>query len=122
MREFSKNDYRQYHQWFIDRALHPPKQEHLPPTGFIIDGVAAGFLIKTDAHMAILDYYATNPKADSKSRHEALEEITSELIVLASKMKFKAIKVGTCFEDIKERAIKHGFRNLGEYTVLIRGV
>jgi len=120
MRPWLKSDYGQYSQWFIARALTPPPQDCLPPIGVIIDNVAAGFLVKTDAKVAMIEHVVTNPRAESELREQALNEINDELSFLAKKAGFKYLYGDTNFKEISDRAHRYGFKSIGKFDHFIK--
>lgn len=117
LRKYSKHDYLTFCEWFFKRQMKPPVAYILPPVGMIVDGVGAGFLIETNCHVAMLDFFITNPDASAESRHEALEQITSSLIFYAAANDYKFIRADSSIESIQERAIARGFKKSGEYSV-----
>lgn len=122
IRPWSSSDYGNYCQWFILRALKPPPAEALPATGFIVDNVAAGFLIKTDCKVAIIEHVATNPKSDGQDREKALNEIFNELQFVAKKSGFKYLFGNTLFKEIADRGERYGFQNIGKYDNFMKGI
>lgn len=102
--------------WFCARGLNPPDESLFAPTGFIVDNIAAGFVYFTDAPIAIIDGYISNPNVDSKTRSNALDEITKALIKAASERQKHVIKCDSKLEAIKQRASKHGFKYSGSYA------
>lgn len=92
-----------------------PPRSLFPRSGFIISGVAAGFLYFTDSAVGIIDCYISNPDTDSKTRSDALDAITLALIGFARFHGVKLIKCDTKLEVIKTRALGHGFRATGSH-------
>lgn len=90
-----------------------------PSHGLIEPNVAAGFLYCTDSCVAVLDCYISNPESDSHSRDLALDEITKGLIKIAKSMGYTEIKCDTQLSAIKTRAIKHGFKSLGQFELFV---
>lgn len=115
VRPWSNSDYGKYCQWFITRAMVAPPAQCLPAVGFIVDDVAAGFLIQTDCKVAIIEHVTTNPKADGEDREKALNEIFNELQFVARKKGFKFLFGNTRFEEIAKRGERYGFKEIGKY-------
>lgn len=93
-----------------------------PPTGFIVDEIAAGFLYLTDAAVAVIDCYVSNPASDKERRDAALDAITNALLDVAKTKKIKLVKCETQIEAIKSRAIKHGFFLVGPHDIFMKRI
>ncbi len=122
MRTFTMNDYKELCGWFRKRNFQTPPAIFLPPTGLITPDVAAGFLIRTDCNIGILDFFITNPDAGSHVRAEALEEIARKLILDAQWAGIKAIKCDSKFENIKRLANRLNFTYLGDSSAFFKGL
>ena len=97
--------------WFNARGLKVPK---LPPTGFMVDGVAACFLTKTDSGVALLEAYVTNRLASPQDRDAALDVLTTELIHEARDCGFTSLIAITTDMGLCARAVeRHGFTYVG---------
>lgn len=88
----------------------------IPTYGLFVPRVAAGFLIATDCNLGILEFFVTNPKAQPMMRDIALDKITSGLIKYGESIGITNFKADTQITRIKERAEKHGFKYLGEFS------
>ncbi len=120
MRKFSESDYQQVHEWFQRRNMKTPSVSMLPKTGFIIDGIAVGFLIKTDTEVGILDFFCSNPLVDTLNRLEALDEIAFGLSLHAKQCGIKQLICTTRFENIKQIASKQGFHYAGDFSTFFK--
>lgn len=94
----------------------------LPPLGFIVPNVAAGFLCRTDSKVAFLDCYISNPESFEETRDEALDSITEHLLRAAFHSGFKKVIALTNVPAIVNRAQRFGFSNKMEFTFLVREV
>lgn len=120
MRRYLHGDYSQITDWFARRKVPPPRQELLPAAGVIVEHVAVGFLIATDANIGILDYFCTNPDAEDEDRLNALESIGRVLIAMSRAAGMKAIACNTQFSNIKKMALNQGFVSTGEYSSFVK--
>lgn len=112
-------DFDELGRWYLARWGSVPHKSLFPPIGFIVEGIAAGFLYLTDSSIAIIDGYISNPETDSKTRSDALNAITEALIGFAKNRGIMRLKCATQSEAIKKRAESHGFKCIGTYTTLI---
>lgn len=108
-------DFDEVGKWVEVRGGSLPNRDLFPPTGFIVDGIACGFIYFTNSSVCILDCYLSNPFTDKELRDEALNLITTELIKYAKSHGCKLLKCDTKLDVIKKRALKHGFKPLGAY-------
>jgi len=116
MRAFEKKDYAILCHWCWLRDKPSPPEWAVPDTGFIVDHVAAGFLILTSNGCAILDFYVSNPNSNKDERDKALDLITEELIEAAREVGVRLLVCSSRSEAIKVRAMKHGFKLSGLYA------
>lgn len=122
VRRYKAKDYEDICGWFRDRNLNPPTPKQLPKNGAIVDGVACGFLFITDADFAYIDFYIANPKIEKEQRQKALQLVTEQLIEWAKFMEFSLIMANTQFNSIEQLALTNGFENIGQYSVLMKGL
>lgn len=108
-------DFDELGRWYLARWGSVPHKSLFPPIGFIVEGIAAGFLYLTDSSIAIIDGYISNPETDSKTRSDALNAITEALIGFAKSHGVKRLKCDSQSEAIKKRALSHGFTLVGVY-------
>lgn len=108
-------DFDEIKRWFGMREFRFPDKSIFPKTGFIVDGVAAGFIYFTDSSVAIIDFYISNPDTDPDTRSDALNAVTEALIKSAIFNRCKIIKCDTKLEAVRQRALDHGFDALGTY-------
>lgn len=112
-------DFDEISRWFDVRGKTMPHRSLFPSTGFIVNGIAAGFVYFTDSNVAIIEGYISNPHVDSKTRSNALDIITAELLMKAKSSGYKLLKCDTQLEAIKIRAKKHGFKPVGSYESFV---
>lgn len=105
-------DFDEISKWAEARSLDMPDKKYFPKTGFIVNGIAAGFIYYTDSPIAIIDCYLSNPGSLKEDRDKALDLITEELIKNAVFHKCLMIKCDTGLESIKKRALKFGFNSV----------
>lgn len=108
-------DFHEIERWFDKREMKYPTRAIFPQVGFIVDNIACGFLYFTDSSVAFIDGYVSNPESDKYERGEALDMITNELIKMAIFHKCKMIIGDSKIDQIKHRALKHGFKDSGKH-------
>lgn len=116
MRNFQLRDYETICDWMSRREVKPLPMEFLPKTGLIEEGIAAGFLISTDANIGILDFFCSNPWASKTERMNALGDIASTLISTALVVGMRSLICNTKYANIKQIANQKNFTYLGEYS------
>lgn len=112
-RYFAEKDIDQIQDWLSQRNLPAIPGDYLPVSGFIVEGVAVGFILFTNSSLGIFDYFISNPKADLKDRSQAISDITESLLLLAKTSGCKAIKCSTRVDSIEEKARHFGFQETG---------
>jgi hypothetical protein len=117
---YSHGFYPEVASWFTARSLPIPSHHSLPTNGFIVPGVAAGFLYLTDSDVSILDCFISNPKTTEVERDEALDSIAHHLIACASLHDTKILICNTTLKAIKDRAVFLGFTDTGTHFALAK--
>ena len=103
-------------RWLARRGRSEVKLCDLPHTGYLVPGVAVGFVRECEGGYGIVDSLVSNPLASSKARNAAFNAIYKEIL---SNPKFKTLIGFTIDEGALVRAKTLGFREIA-YTVLSR--
>lgn len=119
-RAFAEADYAELARWFKAHRLAVPKLERLAPTGFIVEGVAAGFAYICDGRIAVLEHFISSPDASAEERDAALDEITERLFAQAQARGCWAAIGTTQLNAMRARAERHGMRDFGQYHYLLK--
>lgn len=110
MRQFNlHDDYSDINAWFHERKGEYFPVKFLSGTGFIVPGVAVGFLIRTDANVGILEPFVSNPHAPEKERDEALNKILKKLVDHAKSLGYRAVFGFSTAQTMIDRALKQDF-------------
>lgn len=122
MRPFAPQDLDELNRWYAARGLPLVPLSALPAIGVVVDGVAAGFLYRTDSDIALLDGYVTNPAAGGRARRAAFDAIVEEL-VRAAKCAGARRVIGMAASGGVSRAVDQlGLRFIGLYSMHAREV
>ncbi len=117
VRRFKQTDIASVNKW-LRRHGHPIAQpDGIPATGFIVPGVAVGFVRDCETGVGMIDSYASNSLVSSETRHRALETITKELL----KLPFKYFITMTADRGLAHRFQVHGLQLMPGYAWLAKG-
>lgn len=119
IRPFKKEDISTINEWEMGWELNTSSIDHYPETGFIVEGVCAGFLYKTDSSICFIDGYISNPKSDKKERKKALDLITRALL-WSAKENFSTCVVYTQNPSIRNRFLDNDFKPKGNHLMLVK--
>lgn len=122
IKQFEESDLKEIASWYRARNIPIPDADMIPSVGFIIPGIAAGFLIRTDVKLAIIGDFISNSQTSSEERSEALDRIASALCSEAKLLGFKYVTCSTQLGSIEQRAKKFKFRYLGTFLSYFREV
>lgn len=106
MRQFLASDIATRDAWLAARNVSRPMAN--PPFGFIVDGVACGFLVETTSDFALIDDVVTNPAASSADRHAALELILDALTEVARDRSIPFCVINASDPSIVARCLSRG--------------
>lgn len=120
-RKFYRTDMEQVNEWYAYRQKPVFPHSMVPGTGFIVDGVCAGFLYRSDSGMCWLDSFISNPLVPAAERAKALDAVTDALIQCAIDDGFSMIVAMTKSEAIRVRCKRYGFKGMGNFDMFVRG-
>lgn len=118
-RKYNDEDFEAIDSWYKSRGSKASK-DLLPKIGFIVPGVAAGFLMQTDTGCCILEPFIANRYTDKAERHSALDAIMRDLIYEAKTLGFSRIFGFSSNEPMIARSLKHGFVIVEESTTVVK--
>lgn len=89
----------------------------------MVDDVAAGFMVETDARYCLFEYFVCNPAANHENRYIAFNQIMESLCELAKDKGYDMIlgmtEIGFNSNSTLMRVIKNqGFTPLGKMSVV----
>lgn len=112
-----KSDIVSINKW-LERWGHPlATSEQLPARGYIVPGVAAGFIRDCETGMGMIDSYVSNSLVSSASRNKALNIITEKLL----SEPFTHFITMTANDGLVKRFLEHGMIAAPQYLWLVKG-
>lgn len=120
IRKFNPEDYGQVMGWAADMEVGCPSLDALSDIGFIVDDTAVGFLYLTNSSVGLLEGFMANPKSDKNDRDSAINWITLNLLDVAKVKGVKLLKCETKLETVISRAFNFGFKEIGQFRVLLK--
>lgn len=117
IRRYEPGDLEEMNRWYAARALALVTAGQLPTVGFIVPGVAAGFLYRTDSSLGFLDGFISNPEAPAHRRAAALLEIGA---CLEQAFTGKHLLVYTAHNGIARWSREHDFAARGSHTLFVK--
>jgi hypothetical protein len=101
----------------------PFQRDVLPPTGVVVGGIVAAFLMKTDASVAYIDNIISDPTSDAEARSLALDAAIEALTAEAVWSGFGLVVCVTGVPTLARTLRAHGWTSLaGEASYLARRV
>ena len=98
--------------------MPPIPVSSLPENGYLVQGLAAGFLYKTDCDIALIENFISNPDSPWADRQAALDAVTLALVACAKSNGFRHVMALTTSQAIYARATRLGFSPNGAFEVL----
>lgn len=117
---YKPQHYEMVNDWFKSRKGDSIPEQFLAPTGFIVPGVAVGFLIKTDCNVCFFEPFISNPKATTELRIKALDEIVTMLEREAANLGYRFVYGLATAPTMLEHGKNHGWVNIGNHTVIVK--
>lgn len=116
LRAFSLADLPEVNGWLKEHGMLPLEPKDVPAAGYIVPGVAAGFLLQAEARVCFLEGFVSNPSVPSVPRNEALDEIVRSLVTLAGRLEFEKVLFITKEPGLLRRGKLHGFVHANDYA------
>ncbi len=89
----------------------------LPTSGFVVGGIAVGFVYLTNSALAFMDGFMTDPDSDKATRSKALDMLLNALFDEARELGYKAVAGTTSAQPLADRLAQHGFNVIaGSYA------
>lgn len=108
-------------KWLHFYDAEPIEPDFLPPTGFVVEGLAMGFLYRSDTKMAQIETLVANVYAPVEERDMATDLVVTALIEEARAAGFRTLVGTTKLDAVVKRALKHGFTvDDGPYRLVTR--
>lgn len=116
VRPFRPSDLKSVNKW-LTRHGHPKTQpSDIPSKGFIVPGVAVGFVRDCETGVGMIDSYVTNSLCSRETRHSALEAVTKKIL----EQPFKYFITMTADDGLVSRFKNHGLTGLPQYLWLAK--
>lgn len=110
IRPFIKSDHITVCRWWKAHNFTALTLATLPTTGFIIDGVCAGFLYSTDSDFCLLEWVISNPEISKEERAKGLDLLIDTLLETAKEKGFRLVFSTLEHPKLIQRYEDHGFQ------------
>jgi hypothetical protein len=120
IRRVRPRDFDAVNDWYTRRGIRPVNDGVLPEVGFIVEGVAAGWLMQTDSDICLFEGVITNPDAPSEARDRAINLLLSTLKKTGDELGFKRFVAFTEVPSIGERLAVDGFSFQGTLHLFVK--
>jgi hypothetical protein len=112
-------------QWLTKHSFPLPPEHLLPTTGFIVEGIACGFLYCTNSSFGLLEWVFSNPKRSKEERTQAIdlifklvEETSSNLGITAL---FSAASIPAYAKILERNGFNETDKNVSHYIKTLGG-
>ncbi len=112
IRSITKNDIQTIRNWGSDQKWALPKDSDLPPTGFLVEGVCACWIFKTDGSLALLEPLVGNPAISKEKRSEGLNRLFETVVKWSKDQGFKHLMAMSEHPELIKRGATFGFKPL----------
>lgn len=109
-------------KWYEQWGWNPKSMLMLPPTGLIIENIAALFIYYTNCSTCFLDGFISNKETSKEDRDKALNTLFTYTIEEVKKHGVKYMVGTTRQPPVENRVEQFGFQLLGPYTMFMRAV
>ena len=96
-------------KWTRFYELNPLPLQFLPQSGFVVEGVAMGFMYRTDSKMALIENLSANPMIPRQTATRGLDAVVTAIAEEGRALGFEVLIGYTNVEAVIQRALRHGF-------------
>lgn len=121
IRPVEPSDLPEINTWYRKMEQPTMMADLMPPQGFFIPGVAAGFLIRTSTNVAILEGLIANPEADKEYRRLGIDKVVDSLLTATKVSGIRLVLVMTEHPRVKQMCEDKGFTLQKGLEVWVRG-
>ena len=121
IRDFKLSDLHEVNEWFAKRQLTALDETLIPQTGFIIPGMGAVFMYRTDSSFCLVENLITNPLTTQKERRMAIDELLKAVAIAAHEQGFKKVIGLSKNTGFFDTALTHG-EYIGNYRMYVKEV
>lgn len=107
-----ERDFDEVSTWWVGYEKPVCPKELLPPIGFIIEGLCAAWLYRTDSPVVILEPMIGNPKADPTERAEAINALFECMIKCSKELGAQHILAVSSHPKLAAKGALHGFEEI----------
>lgn len=104
-----RTDYSEVATWWKAHGWPEIPPEALSPTGFVVDGICAGWFYKTDSKLSWIEWVVSNPSVEPEVRGAGLDALMGRLIEEGRRLGFSSMFSSISNKRLIERYKKHGF-------------
>ncbi len=101
--------YETFCKWTRWYELTPLPIQFLPQSGFVVEGVAMGFMYRTDSKMALIENLAANPVLPRETVTQGLDRVVEAIAAEGRALGFEVLIGYTNVGAVIARALRHGF-------------
>jgi hypothetical protein len=121
-KQFDISDLDEINSWYEARNMRPIDIKQLPQFGYIVPGIACGFLVQTDSANAFLEGFATNRYAKNYQKADAIDLICKQLLQVAKELGYTHVFAMTTHPNIVAACRDNEFLEIGKYTTFFREI
>lgn len=118
-RKYLPEDFDQIQLWAKEWGTNY-KPSQFPKTGFIVDGLAAWFLYRTDSSVCFLENLISKKSADERDRDEAIKLVVDAVLTEARDQGFSVAYATTDIPAVVIRAMQYGATGEAKQVLLTK--
>ena len=117
VRRYEQSDFDEVNSWAKQwGSTYEP--DLLPPTGFIVPGIACYFLYTTDSRVCFMENLISNKEVNYTIRNEAIQAITETMLLYATERNLRIAYACTNNPAVITRAMTYGVNVTLGYVLL----
>lgn len=113
---YTPEDFPEVLDWYHARFKRIPPEWGFSSSGYVVPGLVAGFMYKTNSGIVFLDTFISNPDSKREDRHRAIELIIDSATIEAQGQGFKVMACNVRHDSLKPVVQGKDFHDSGTST------
>lgn len=112
LRRYTRADYELMSSWYTLWGMETPPPSKLSSCGWVLNGVAMGFIYPTEGSIALIDGLVASPALSKGARHAVVKRLAGSLVDIATALGYSTVIAVTTKPSVQKLCEELGFKEI----------